>query len=107
MVRVLVKPVCQSEGRDHGLDHGRDQQVAVGNDEWPKAGDEKVDLETQVATYYRKLEATAPKSSALDDEVAELHAHLGSLSAQLKTGTMRADELKIFSTTVETPVAVH
>ena len=66
--------------------------------------DEEADLETHVATHSCKLEATVPKSSVLDNDVAELH---GSRISQVKVDTMRVDERKIFATTVEMPQAQH
>ena len=66
------------------------------DDELVKAGEKKVDLETQAAKQSCKVEATVPKSSVLDDKVAELHADLG-----------RVNERKIFATTVEIPQAQH
>ena len=59
-----------------------------------------------MATYSSKLEAAVPTSSVPDGEVSELQADLGTLFAH-EVVAMRADEQKIFATTVEIPQAQH
>ena len=54
-----------------------------------------------MATHSFKLEADVPKSSAMDGEVAELHADLGDLSQQPKMNAMRVDNRKIFEDELE------
>ena len=68
------------------------------DDELTKAGDEKVDRETQVQTHSSKLEAAVSKFNVLNGAVAELRSGLCALSAQqLKTDAMRVDEQKILT----------
>ena len=53
---------------------------SYGDDELVKASEKRTDLETLVAGHSYKLETTISKTSALDGEVAELHAVLGANS---------------------------
>ena len=67
------------------------------DDELPKAGDEKVDLETQVATHSCKLEATVSRSDGMDGDVSKLHADFCDRSQQPNMDTMRVDDWKTFA----------
>ena len=66
----------------------------------------KEDLETPVAAHSSKLETAVSKMSALDDDVAELHADLDDLPQQLKMDAMRVDVRKSRTIMMEMALSV-